>query len=72
MIHRKYQWKTGYLLRNVDAGIWELTGMGYCVDDEQMTRTDKLQMMTLHGGRTSQLHKSIAQVNHTNKLHKTR
>ena len=28
--------ETGYLLGNVDAGIWEFAGMGYCVSDMQM------------------------------------
>ena len=28
--------KTGCLLGNVDAGIWEFTGMGYHVNDVQM------------------------------------
>ena len=28
--------KTGYLLRNVDAGIQEFAGMGYHVNDMQM------------------------------------
>ena len=28
-------WKTGYLLRNIHKGIWEIAGMGYCVDDVQ-------------------------------------
>ena len=30
-------WKTGYLLSNIDVGIREFIGMGYCVDDVQMT-----------------------------------
>ena len=29
-------------------GIWEFAGMGYHVDDVQMMRTDKLQMMMSH------------------------
>ena len=70
-IHRIYHGKTGYLLGNVDAGIWELTGRGYCMDDVQMMWTDKLQMMTSHGSHTKQLHKSMTQTNHTNELHKT-
>ena len=65
MIHGKYHGKTSYLLGNVDAGIWEFTGMGYHVDDVQMMQTDELQMMMSCGSRTSQSHKSIAQVNHT-------
>ena len=64
-IHGKYHGKTGHLLRNVDAGIWEFVGMGYCVDDMQMTWTDESQMMTSCGSRTSQSHKSIAQMNCT-------
>ena len=58
-------WENGYLLGNVEAGIWEFVGMGYCVDDVQMMRTGELQMMTSHGSFTSQLHKSIAQMNCT-------
>ena len=64
-IHGKYHGKTGYLLGNVDAGIWEFMGMGYHVDDVQMIQTDESQMMTSCGSRTSQPHKSIAQTNHT-------
>ena len=59
-IHGKYHGKTGYLLRNVDVGIWEFVGMGYCVDD--MPQTDESQMMTSHGSHTSRLHKSIAKI----------
>ena len=65
MIYRKYHGKTGYLLKNVDMGIQEFMGMGYCVDDVQMTQTDQSQMMTSRGSHTSQSHKSIAQMNHT-------
>ena len=65
MIHGKYRGKTGYLLGNVDIGIQEFTGMGYHVDDMQMTQTDELQMMTSHGSRTNRSHKSVAQMNHT-------
>ena len=64
-IHGKYHRKTNYLLGNVDTGIWEFTGMGYCVDDMQMTQTDESQMMMSHWSCTSQSHKSIAQTNHT-------
>ena len=63
-IHGKYHGKTGYLLGNVGAGIREFAGMGYCVDDVQMTWTDKSQMMTSRRSCTSQSHKSIAQTNH--------
>ena len=30
-------WKTSYLLSNVDMGIQEFAGMGYCVNDMQTT-----------------------------------
>ena len=60
-IHRKYHGNTGYLLRNVDVGIQEFTGMGNHMDDRQMTRTDKSQMMMSHWSRTSQSHKRITQ-----------
>ena len=63
MIHRKCHGKTSYLLRNVDMGIQEFMGTGYCVDDMQMTWTEKSQMMTSHGSCTSRSHKSIAQTN---------
>ena len=29
-------WKTSYLLGNIDVGIQEFTGTGYCVNDVQM------------------------------------
>ena len=61
MIHRKYHWNTTYLLGNVDVGIQEFAGMGYCVDDTQTTWTDEFKMMTSRGSRTSQLNKQIAQ-----------
>ena len=32
---REISWKTSYLLSNVDAGIWEFTGMGYHVNNVQ-------------------------------------
>ena len=65
MIHRKYHGNTSYLLRNIDAGTQEFMGTGYRVDNRQMTRTDESQMMTSRQGHTSQLHKRIAQMNHT-------
>ena len=58
-IHGKYHGKTGYLLGNVDAGIWEFRGTGYHVNDMQTMQTDKLQMMTSCGSHTNQLHKRI-------------
>ena len=65
MIHGKYHGKTSYLLGNIDAGIWEFAGMGYHVDDVQMTWTDESQMMMSCQSCTSQSLKSIAQMNHT-------
>ena len=46
-------------------GTHENAGMGYHVDDRQMTRTDKSQMMTSCQSHTSQSHKRITQMNHT-------
>ena len=68
---RKYHKKTGYLLENVDMGIGEFPGMGYCMDDMQMMQTIKSQLMTSHGSCTKQLHKSITQTNCTNESHET-
>ena len=65
MIHGKYHGNTSYLLGNVDVGTQEFAGTGNRVNDRQMRWTDDSQMMTSHRGRTSQSHKSIAQVNHT-------
>ena len=65
MICGKYHGNTGYLLGNVDAGTQEFAGTGNCVNDRQTRGTDELQMMTSHCGRTSQLHKRIAQTNRT-------
>ena len=67
MICGKYHRNTGYLLRNVDAGTQEFTGMGNCVDDVQMRRTDELVDDVMSGS-----HKSIAQMNCTNESPKTR
>ena len=64
-IHGKYHRKTGYILGNVDVGIQEFAGMGYHVDNVQMTQTDESQMMTSCGSCTSQSHKQIAQNGHT-------
>ena len=60
-IHGKYHRITGYLLRNVDAGTQEFAGTGNRVNEGQRRQTDKLQMMTSCWGRTSELHKQIAQ-----------
>ena len=37
---REISRKTGYLLGNVDVGIWEFTGTGYHVNDVQMMQTN--------------------------------
>ena len=64
--------KTSYLLSNVYAGIGEIVGTGYHVDDEQMMQTVESQLMMSWGSHTKQLHKSIAQMNCTKQSHKTR
>ena len=46
---QEISWKTGYLLGNVYVGIGEITGMGYCVNNEQMMQTVKSQLMTSWG-----------------------
>ena len=46
-------------------GTQEYAGMGYHVDNRQMTWTDELQMMTSRWSHTSQSHKRIAQMNRT-------
>ena len=46
-------------------GIREFTGMGYHVDDMQTMWTDESQMIMSCGSCTSQLHKSITQMNRT-------
>ena len=70
MIHGKYHGITSYLLGNVDVGTQEYVGMGYHVDDGQMTQTDESQIVTSHQSRTSQLHKQTTETNCTNKSHK--
>ena len=45
-------WKIGYLLGNVYAGIGEIAGTGYHVDDVQMMQTIESQLMTSHGSHT--------------------
>ena len=61
MIHGKYHGKTSYLLGNIDAGIREFAGTGYCEDNVQTIWTDNSQMMMSRGSRTSQSHKQITQ-----------
>ena len=64
MIHGKYHGNTGYLLGNIDMGIHEFVGMGYCVDDmDRQVADDDV---------TWESHKSITQINRTNESHKTR
>ena len=46
-------------------GTQEFVGMGNHVNKGQTRRTDELQMMTSHQGRTSESHKQIAQTNCT-------
>ena len=46
-------------------GTQEFVGMGYHVDNRQMTQTDESQMMTSRQSHTSQSHKQIAQTNRT-------
>ena len=62
---------TGCLLGNIDMWMGEFVGMGYHVDDVQMMQTAESQLMMSHGSHTKRLHKSIMQINHTNKSHKT-
>ena len=56
---------TSYLLSNVYAGIGEIPGMGYCVDDVQMKQTAESQLMTSSRSHTNQSHKSITQIDRT-------
>ena len=49
---QEISWKTGYLLRNVYAGIGGIMGMGYCLDDVQMMQTVESQLMTSQGSCT--------------------
>ena len=43
---------TGYLLSNINVGIGEFTGTGYCVNDMQMMQTVESQLMTSWGSHT--------------------
>ena len=61
MICGKYHRNTGYLLRNIDAGTQEFTGMGNRVNDRQTRQTDELQLMRYGWVRTSPSHKRITQ-----------
>ena len=49
---REISGKTGYLLGNIHAGIGEIMGTGYCVDDVQMMQAVESQLMTSHGSLT--------------------
>ena len=44
--------KTSYLLRNIHAGIGEIVGIGYSMDDMQMMQTVESQLMMSCGSRT--------------------
>ena len=68
---QEISWKTGYLLGNIYAGIGEIAGTGYHVDDRQTMQTVKSQLMTSWGSCTKQSQKSIAQTNCTKQSHKT-
>ena len=65
MIHRIYHGNTGYLLGKIGAGTQEFAGTGNHVNNRQTRWTDELQLMMSRWGRTSQLHKQIAQTNQT-------
>ena len=49
---QEISWNTGYLLGNIDMGIWEFTGMGYHVDDVQTMPPVELQLMMSWGSHT--------------------
>ena len=66
MVHRKYHGKSSYLLRNIDAGIREFTGMGYCVNEVQ-TMQNRVAVDDVMW----KSHKTITQINRTNNSHKT-
>ena len=42
---KEISWNTSHLLSNLYAGIGEIAGMGYCVNDVQMMQTDESQLM---------------------------
>ena len=65
MVHGKYHAKTGNLLRNIDAGIWEFAGTGYHVNDVQM-----MQNQVSVDDIMWKSHKMIAQMNCTNESRK--
>ena len=62
---QEISWENRLLTQEHDMVIWEFVGTGYRVNDVQTIWTDELQMMTSCGSRTSQSHKSIAQINCT-------
>ena len=64
-VHGKYHGKTGYLLGNIDAGIWEFAGTGYHVNNAQM-----MQNQVAVDDVTWKSHKMITQINHTNESNK--
>ena len=62
---REISQKTGYLIRNVHAGIGEISGMGYHVDNVPKMQTIELQLITSCGSQTKLSYKSITETNHT-------
>ena len=49
---QEISWNTGNLLSNINVVIGEIAGMGYCVYNVQMMKTDKLQLMMSEGSHT--------------------
>ena len=49
---QEISWNTGYLLCNIYAGIGEITGTEYHVDDVQTMQTVESQLMMSQGSRT--------------------
>ena len=56
---------TGNLLGNVCAGSQKMQECENHIDNVRTRQTDELQWMTSQTSHTKQLHKSIAQLNHT-------
>ena len=50
-------WKTGYLLSNIDAGIWEFAGMEFHVNDVQMMHQLGYHWEVAQNDCTNQSHK---------------
>ena len=45
LCNNQKSWNTGYLLSNINAGIVEIAGMKYHVNDMQMMQADESQLM---------------------------